>query len=70
MSTSFSYHCPERQKPITERNWGVMVRNGNYSAFNGYYFTPSDYSSVKCCSCNAFGRTKAKYVIQLQDERK
>jgi hypothetical protein len=39
----------------------------NYSAFNGYHFTPSDYSAVQCLTCGASWRTKAKYVSDLPD---
>ena len=67
MSQSFSCHCAERKKPVEERNWVVFVRKANYSAFNGYHYTPSDYSEVYCCSCGALGRTKAKYVDKLRD---
>jgi len=49
------------------QNWVVLVRKGNYSAFNGYRFTPSEYSEVYCKTCRALGRTKAKYVDQLPD---
>lgn len=49
--------------------WEVVVRNGNYSAFNGYHFTPSDYSLVRCTSCGALWRTKAKFVYGLPDAR-
>ena len=34
----------------------------NYSAFNGYHYTPSDYSEVGCCACGDTWRTKAKWV--------
>lgn len=39
----------------------------NYSAFNGYKYTPSDYSLVKCnrTGCNGMWRTKARYVDTL-----
>jgi hypothetical protein len=67
MSVSFGCHCPERRKPVHERNWVVRVRNGNRSAFNGYRWQSSDYSLVECLSCGAMGRTKAKYVARLED---
>ena len=66
MSVSFSCHCEERKKPIQERNWVVINRMCNYSAFNGYHFTLSDYSAVYCKSCRVFGRTKAQYVSDLK----
>ena len=42
----------------------------NYSAFNGYHFTPSDYSQVRCTrqNCNGMWRTKAAYVDTLPME--
>ena len=67
MSVSFGCHCSERKKPVSERNWVVIVRKGNYSAFNGYRFTPSEYSEVYCRSSGALGRTRAKYVDELPD---
>lgn len=47
--------------------WLVIDRNRNYSAFNGYRYTPSDYSSVWCPVCNVSWRTRAGYVRDLQD---
>lgn len=66
MSVSFSCHCPERQKPVTERNWVVLQYKCNYSAFNGGKKTPSDYSHVICNSCGRQGRTKANFVDELK----
>lgn len=45
----------------------VTMRNYNRSAFNGYHWTPSDYSQVRCLTCGHFYRTKAKYVDGLPD---
>jgi hypothetical protein len=47
----------------------VIVRRANYSAFNGYRYTPSDYSAVRCFveGCGARWRTKAGYVDLLPD---
>lgn len=59
--------CLERAKPVQERNWVVSQRYCNHSAFNGYHYTPSDYSTVRCKSCGAVGRTKANYVESLKD---
>ena len=59
--------CLERQNPIGERRWRVTARRCNYSAFNGYRWTPSDYSEVRCSVCRSFWRTKAQYVDKLQD---
>jgi len=47
----------------------VTRRNCNYSAFNGYHYTPSDYSSV-CCTrpgCRGFWRSKGLYVDMVPD---
>jgi len=49
--------------------WRVHARRCNYSAFNGYRYTPSDYSSVECIralgGCGAWWRTKAAYVDKV-----
>lgn len=45
--------------------WLVTARKCNYSAFNGYRWTPSDYSQVMCPNCNVSWRTKAGYVDAL-----
>ena len=51
------------------KNWVVTRRYGNCSAFNGYHFTPSDYSAISCTveGCTGCWRTKADYVSQLPD---
>jgi hypothetical protein len=67
MSVAFGCKCPERKKPVRERNWVVTQRYCNHSAFNGYHYTPSDYSTVVCLSCRRSGRTKAAYVYELKD---
>lgn len=67
MAVSFSCHCAERHKPVKERQWRVLQRMCNHSAFNGYHYTPSDYSSVICLACGSEGRTKAKYVSELSN---
>jgi len=48
-------------------NKRVTVRNGNHSTFNGYRFTPSNYSEIRCKDCRHYWRTKAQYVSQLLD---
>jgi hypothetical protein len=60
--------CPDRtHKP----DWVVDVYMANYSAFNGYQRTPSDYSEVRCThASHGVGggprwRTKAAYVDTL-----
>ena len=67
MSVSFGCKCGERKKPVGDRQWYVMQRNCNHSAFNGYHETYSDYSTVYCLACRAMGRTKADYVYSLKD---
>lgn len=67
MAVSFGCKCPERKKPIEKRAWRVVQRQCNHSAFNGYHYTPSDWSHVVCLKCQATGRTKAGYVAQLRD---
>ena len=44
------------------RNIEVLARKCNYSAFNGYRHTYSDYSLVRCLTCGHTWRTKASYV--------
>jgi hypothetical protein len=68
MSGGYICRCPESKKPIEEREWRVTHRRCNYSAFNGYHYTPSDYSNVRCRRCRANWRTKAAYVDELRDE--
>lgn len=60
--------CKERKKQACDRNWVVMDRKCNYSAFSGYRYTPSDYSCVECLTCGAIWRTKAKYVDILENK--
>lgn len=63
MSQGNSCRCGNRTA------WYVVTYRGNFSAFNGYRFTPSDYSEVTCRvvqgGCGARWRTKAKYVDSL-----
>jgi hypothetical protein len=51
------------------KHWAVLQRKGNCSAFNGYHWTPSDYSAVRCAApgCGRAWRTKAAYVDTLPD---
>jgi len=67
MGMAISCHCEERGKPVVQRKWGVAQRRCNHSAFNGYRWTPSDYSSVVCLACGGHGRTKANYTTALPD---
>jgi hypothetical protein len=49
--------------------WRVTQRHCNHSAFNGYHYTPSAWSSVVCTApgCTGCWRTKAAYVYELPD---
>lgn len=67
MSGGTKCKCPESKKPMRERLWLVAQRWCNHSAFNGYKYTPSDYSSIHCGNCSASWRTKAGYVNELKD---
>ena len=51
----------------TRTAWYVVERNCNYSAFNGYKWTWSPYSQVRCATCGRSWRTKAAYVRALPD---
>jgi hypothetical protein len=66
MSGGDACDCPERKKPVRERNWVVRDWRCNHSAFSGYKWTPSDYSAVECLKCGKWWRTKAKYVDLLE----
>lgn len=61
MSGGYACENPKEHRP----SWVVLQRNGNMSAFNGYRWTPSDYSEIKCKTCGAIWRTKARYVNEL-----
>ncbi len=67
MSGSVYCKCPEQLKPIKDRRWGVIDRHCNHSAFNGYRWTPSDYSAIAYPECLGVWRTKAAYVDYLRD---
>lgn len=43
----------------------VWTYRANYSAFNGYRRTQSEYSEVRCRKCGKIWRTKAAYVDSL-----
>ena len=67
MSGGIACNCKERKTPIPQRKWVVLMRHCNYSAFNGYRRTPSDYSAITCLSCGRLWRTKARYVERLRN---
>jgi len=67
MSVSFGCKCKERLKPVEERNWVILQNHCRHSAFDGYKWAYSDYSTVHCLTCGTCGRTKAKYVDYLRD---
>jgi len=51
-------------------HWQVIAYKGNRSAFNGYRWTRSDYSAIRCAppgGCGRIWRTKAAYVDSLPD---
>lgn len=56
--------CPR----CRSRRVAVAVLKGNYSAFGGYRFTPSDYSGVRCLDCGAYWRTRSDKVYNLPRE--
>jgi hypothetical protein len=63
------YICPKGQQMKCARehrdSWLVVQYHCNFSAFNGYRKTYSDYSGIRCMQCNRFWRTKAAYVESL-----
>lgn len=65
MSGGPACQCEEQQKGLLAREWEILDFQCNYSAFNGYHRTPSDYSCVHCKSCGAVWRTKADYVYKM-----
>ena len=66
MSSGVACVCPGT---LAEKikHWLVIDYKCNYSAFNGYHYTPSDYSAVVCTNddCRGSWRTKADYVDDL-----
>jgi len=67
VSGGYVCRCPEAALPLAERAWRVMLRHCNYSAFHGYHWTASAWSTVRCLSCLATWRTRAPYVECLGD---
>jgi hypothetical protein len=66
MSGGPACHCEGRSNQ--RRDWRVLARLCNYSAFNGYRETPSAYSAVGCLRCHRVWRTTADYVRALFDD--
>lgn len=48
-----------------QRDWRVIHKRHNHSAFNGYRWTASAYSAVRCWTCRHWWRTTAAYVDTL-----
>src|SRR5687767_10858312 len=73
MSGGQACNCAEKSEPLVAdgnrpaRLWRVLQRYCNHSAFNGYHYTPSRYSSVCCLRCGNHWRTKSDYVMLLPD---
>lgn len=63
MSGGYSCECTAEVR--LHRMWRVLHREHNHSAFNGYHYTPSAYSEVRCDNCGRRWRTKALYVRTL-----
>jgi len=60
MSQGVACTCKSR------RYWRVTQYRCNHSAFNGYKWTPSEYSEVRCLRCGSNWRTRAGYVYSLK----
>lgn len=65
MSSSIPCTCGRKRGDHSDLK--VVMYRRNYSAFNGYHYTPSDYSEVRCTRPGYIGRwrTKAAYVEGL-----
>ena len=65
---SSSIRCTCGRKKNDHSDLVVVQYKCNYSAFNGYHYTPSDYSEVRCTrpGCMGTWRTKAAYVDDLK----
>ena len=50
--------CKERKKPIENREWFVIDRNCNYSAFNGYRWTLATIQACNAGSAGGYGERK------------
>lgn len=62
--------CTCGRKPGDHTDLAVTSYKCNHSAFNGYRYTPSNYSQVRCLRPGCFGswRTDAAYVETLPRE--
>lgn len=67
MSSGRSCSCKTTPKSERMKHWAVLQRNCNHSAFNGYKWTFSQYSSITCYKCKHVWRTKSDYVHTLPD---
>lgn len=70
--TEYGQSRDERERTVTcmrehRASWVVVARRCNHSAFNGYHWTPSNYSGIKCLDCGRYWRTDAGYVRTLPD---
>ena len=66
MSKGIFCRCEERSKKLKDREWYITKYKHHNSAFSGYHYTYSDYSSIICKKCNSTWRTKANYVSGLR----
>lgn len=67
MSGGHFCECENKTLAAKVINWRVLQRQCNHSAFNGYHFTPSEWSSIVCLVCRHAWRTKSRYVSRLKD---
>lgn len=56
--------CPGTRS-FKRKMWVVLQYRCNYSAFNGYRRSESNYSCVQCTQCGHVWRTKQPYVDHL-----
>jgi hypothetical protein len=71
--TQYGQSREERERTLAcmrghRDTWAVVQRQCNFSAFNGYHYTPSAWSLVLCGTCGRRWRTKAAYVGSLPDQ--
>jgi hypothetical protein len=70
--TQYGQSRDERERTLEcmrahRASWWVYQRQCNFSAFNGYHFTPSEYSGCQCGICGRVWRTRAAYTGTLPD---